>query len=557
MTEYFLFGLFIIERLVLGLLFFTLDSDEVVIEIDPTIQYQTIAGWEATAQAGQTECDGFQNYKDELFDLAVGDLGINRLRLQVKSGAENQRDYWSDYQAEIIDHPMWRGVRYSTVNDNDNPLELNWDGFHFSELDEAVENVVLPIRGRVEANGERLFINLTYVAFTKQNLPGLEYHHKDPQEYAEFILAASLHLKEEYGLVPDAWEVILEPDNASEWDGELIGNAIIAAAERLETNGFEPTFVAPSNADMGSAIRYFDKMIKVPGAAQYLGEFSYHRYSGASAENLHAIAERGALHQIDTAMLEHIGGDYRELHEDLRDGSNVSWQQFTLGYCGEGDDGGAYFPVDTQDPENPRVQIGERTRFLRQYFKFIRRYAVRIEAQSSSKVFDPLAFINPDGSYVIIVLADSGGAFELRGLPGGKYGLKYTTSSEFDIDQPDMLLIDNQSIRLSIPEAGVLTVYGKKSGGRILPFAPETQVYLPAVGEHQEALEMTDPATTIQRTPLPTVSEVHHPSRLEAIKIQNSAGQRLPRRNVVSAGMVALIICAGLAAAFLVKSWRK
>jgi hypothetical protein len=557
MTEFFLFGLFLFERLVFGLLSFPINSDEVVIQIDPTIQYQTITGWEATAQAGQTECDGFQNYQDELFDLAAGDLGINRLRLQVKSGAENQRDYWSDYQAGIIDHPIWRGVRYSTVNDNDNPFELNWDGFHFSELDDTVEKVILPMRSRLEANGEQLFVNLTYVAFTEQILPGLEYLHQDPEEYAEFIVAASLHLKEQYGLVPDTWEVILEPDNVSEWDGELVGKAIVAAAERLETNGFEPKFTAPSNADMGSAVSYFDEMMKVPGAAQYLGEFSYHRYRGTSAENLRAIAERGALHQIDTAMLEHIGGDHLELHTDLQDGSNASWQQFTLGYCGEEDNGGAYFSVDNQDPENPRVHIGGRTRYLRQYFKFIRRFAVRIGAQSSSKVFDPLAFINQDGGYVVIVSADSEGAFELRGLPGGQYGIKYTTSSEFDVDQPDIFLSNNQSVRLSIPEAGVLTVYGKKNGDWIFPFTPETQVYLPAVGVQQPAPEMTEPANTIQSTLLPAVSAVHQPFTTDTLKKPNSAGQRSPIWNMIGVGIVGLIICAGLAAAFLGKSRQK
>ncbi len=554
MAVYFLLGLFIIERLFLGLLSLPINADEVVIVIDPSIQYQTIAGWEATAQAGQMECEGFQNYKDELFDIAAGDLGINRLRLQVKSGAENQRDFWSEFQAGTIDRPFWRGIRYSTVNDNDDPFELNWDGFNFSELDNTVENVVLPMRERVEANGEQLHINLLYVAFTKQNMPGLEYHHQDPQEYAEFILTASLHLKEKYGLVPDTWEVILEPDNVSEWDGELIGKAIVAAAERLETNGFKPAFVAPSNANMASAVKYFDKMIKVPGVEQYLLEFSYHRYGGTTSGNLKAIAERGALYQIDTAMLEHIGGDYRELHEDLRDGSNASWQQFTLGFCGEGDDGGAYFTVDNKDPENPRVQIGERTRFLRQYFKFIRRDALRIGVQSTNKAFDPLVFINSNGSYVVVVLADTECAFELRGLPGGKYGIKYTTASEYDVDQPDVLLNANQSIHLSIPEAGVLTVYGKQNDdGGLFPSASKTPENLPTAQEPQAAPEITDTSVTMPSTSLPTVSVVHQQSSADDFKIRAAVRQLSPSWIVISAGMVVLLICAGLAAAIMLK----
>ena len=53
--------------------------------IDPTTTHQTMAGWEATAWASQ-ESPAFPNFKDALFDQAVDDVGINRLRLEVRSG---------------------------------------------------------------------------------------------------------------------------------------------------------------------------------------------------------------------------------------------------------------------------------------------------------------------------------------------------------------------------------------------------------------------------------------------------------------------------------------
>lgn len=431
-----------------------------IITVDSITTYQSFTGWEATAWAGQDGVEAFPNYKDELYEQAVNDLGINRVRLEVRSGAENDQDYWTLYQTASIDYDTWRSVRYSTVNDNTDSGVTNASGFHFSELDNTVDEVVLPLKTLVEANGEQLFINLNYVAFTDQIGSGLGYDHDDPQEYAEFILAVYEHLQTKYGWAPDACEVILEPDNVSQWDGTLIGQAIVAAASRLLNAGFTPNFIAPSNTSMANAITYFDQLALVPGAMDYLSEFSYHRYAGVSDANLQAIALRASQNGINTAHLEWIGATYSELHKDLTTGINSAWAQFTLGGPGS-DDGGKYYCIDDTDPGNPVVNIGSRTKFLRQYFKFIRPGALRIEAATNDNDFDPVAFINTNGKYVVVVKATLVGTFYIQGLPAATYGIKYTTASEYDIDLADAAISPGVALSASIPEAGVITIYAK------------------------------------------------------------------------------------------------
>ena len=41
----------------------------------------------------------------------------------------------------------------------------NMAGFQFSGLDNQVENILLPLKQRIQDNGERLFVNLCYVDF--------------------------------------------------------------------------------------------------------------------------------------------------------------------------------------------------------------------------------------------------------------------------------------------------------------------------------------------------------------------------------------------------------
>lgn len=435
-------------------------SSSTTIAIDPGKTWQTISGWEVVAFALEPSDPAFPNFRDALIDLAVNDLGINRIRLEIRSGVENSGDNWSAHQTGIIDYPTWRSRRYATANDNADPCSIDWSGFHFSEMDNTIDRIVIPLRAALAAKGERLIVNVNYVAFTGQITRGV-YIHSDPAEYAEFVLATYLHLHEKYGWTPDLWEVLLEPDNVPQWSGRLLGEAIVAATERLRAAGFEPAFVAPSNTNMGNAVRDFDQMIQVAGVLPVLREFAYHRYGGVSLQNLQAIAARARQHGLSTAMLEWWSNSngYPTLHEDLKIGNNSAWEQGVL--AGDLSAETALCVVDRADPAHPKVMLGGKTKFLRQYYKFVRPGAIRIEVASQLTSFDPLAFINADGGCVVVVKCNAGGQFSIGPLAVGTYGIKYTTANEFDIDLPDQTVDPGQPVVAEIPQAGVLTVYAK------------------------------------------------------------------------------------------------
>jgi O-glycosyl hydrolase len=429
-------------------------ATDAIININPSKTFQSISGWEATSQSGQLVCAGFDQYKNKLFHEAVNDLGINRLRLEIKSGAENPVDHFAQFMNGQITLNEWKAHWYEIINDNSEKTAINSSGFHFSELDHDIERVVQPMRDRVQANGEKLFVNLNYVDFGSSAFE----HKTNPEEYAEFVLATYQHIQNKYGWVPDAWEVILEPDTGAAWSATQIGNAIAAAAARLKQHGFTPKFIAPSATNMGNSVSMFDQLIQIPGVLPYVSELAYHRYSGISDANLQAIANRAVQYGINSSMLEHVGSGYQDLHNDLKLGRTSAWQQFTLGFC-TNDNGAQYYWIDVSNPNNPSVNRGSKTRYLRQYFKFIRSGAVRIEATGDNANFDPLAFINSDGKYVVVVKANQGGSITIQGLPAGEYGIKYTTNSQYDINLSNQTIQNGQSINTSIPATGVITIY--------------------------------------------------------------------------------------------------
>lgn len=434
------------------------------ITIDPSQRHQVMTGWEAVAEVGDIDyIESFETWRDAALDAAA-DLNINRLRLKVSSGAENPVDHFARYKKGLIRLDAYFKERFVAVNDNTNSDVIDPSGFHFSEIDHRIDNVVMPLRKRLAARGERLHVMLQFQDATHRKPNGFE-HSKIPAEYAEFMLAAAQHIRGKYGWVPDSYSMQNEPNNRGFWNAAKLGKALVATGNRLVAAGFpKPAIVAPDCSNVRSAIRFFDDLINTQGVTRYLTDFSYHRYGSTAGTDLQAIAARAGKHGLRTAMLEHIGSGHEHLHADLTVGNVSSWEQYTVAYpckgqC-DGEKGGSYFAIDTADPRKPRVVMGRRTKFLAQYFRYVRLGAVRIGAQSDNPGFDPVAFRNPDGTHVVVVKATEGGDFSIRGLPAGTYGIRHTAPKASDVAHPDVAIGPGQAVRASVPRNGVLTAYG-------------------------------------------------------------------------------------------------
>lgn len=425
------------------------------IDVYPELQYQEMLGWEGTDQLGENECNpaAFNASRTELLNRLVNELGINRVRLETRSGHENPQDWYTPYRISHDPGP-WHAHRYESINDNDDPRVARPGGFQFAELDHKVDVIISPMRALLQARGERLYVNLTYVDFGAAAWE----QSSNPEEYAELIHEAFLHLQNRYGWVPDAVEISLEPDNRQNWTGEVIGRALVAAGDRLKASGFRPAFIAPSTTNTRAALNYLAGVVSVPRVLEYLTDVSYHRYAEASSANVAAIAARANELGLRTAMLEHIESGHQDLHEDLKLGQNSAWQQFTLAYCGS-DNGAHYYWFDENVQSSSSARMGDRTRYLRQYFSFVRLHARRIGAVSGDSRLDPLAFRNADGRMVVIVKATAGATIQLRRMPPGLYGITFTTSSQSFASLGDVSVGSSGTLQATMPDAGVMTIY--------------------------------------------------------------------------------------------------
>ncbi len=454
-------------------------ADEIA--LDAGVTFQTVNGWEQPDWLAQADSPyqltHFHLWRDTVLDRAVDEVGVDRIRVALQSGLENSQDWFARYVSGEITRAEWRTHWNESINDDANPFSIDPDGFHWSRLDHNLDAVVVPLRQRLQARGESLYVNLCYADWAVHPFE----HADDPEEYAEYILAAFLHMDEKYGFVPDAVEVVLEADLAAGWlSGRKVGLALVAAGRRLAASGYAPDFIAPTVTDMSQGAPYFDDMMSVPGVQQYVKEICYHRYQGVSTANLQAITQRAVQYGLDTSMGEywHPLSNFRTLHDDLTTGRVSAWQQGSLAGLGQpSTQNSILFAIDATDPENPRVVMNHATKYTRHYYKHVRRGAVRIEATTDDARFDPVAFVNADGRFVVVVNATSWGNLSIRGLPAGTYGIWYTTGSpnhppsRDGLTNPDQTIRSGQSLATNIPAAGVITIFAR-SGAPTPPPAP-------------------------------------------------------------------------------------
>jgi O-glycosyl hydrolase len=399
-------------------------------------------GWEAAVYPSISDYQSITASQwSALLDLAVAELGITRTQLSISPDVEG---------------PI--GAENHIVNDNADPNVINPAGFNWLTFDWQIDHLIVPFRQKVLASGQQPYISLQYAQFEPSST--FE-HYQNPQEYAEFMLAVFQHMKTKYGFVPNAIEVIHEPDRLTGWTPARIGAVMVGTAQRLQSNGFSvPEFIAPSTSSMSAAAAYIDGILAVPGAAAYMTEFAYHRYGGQSLADLQAIAQRAVQHGKRTAMVEfsgdrrtqNSGPNYRMLHQDLTTGRNSAWQQ--------GPFADAFGCVNQwMRVVNGVPELCANSKLTRQYTKYVRPGAQRIDATSQNPAFEPVAFVNSDGKYVVVINAGGTGSFAVTGLPPGTYGIFYSTATQYNVNVSNVTLTTGQTLSTSMPAVGVITIY--------------------------------------------------------------------------------------------------
>ena len=428
--------------------------------VDINDVHQTMAGWEVTARTWEFDKvnDRFDGaaaaQRDALAAMLVNEAGIDRLRLEIKSGIENPVDYWVLFVAGKIGYREYKAHFYEKINDNADPQVLNPAGVQFSDLDWRVENVVLPVKKQLEARGRRLWLNFAYGDFRWTELRGSLSHARNPAEYAELVVAAFSHLRTKYGLVPDSLEMIVEPDNTNEWNGVVIGRAIVAVSDRLEAAGFPGVkIIAPSTAKARRALSYFEEIKSVPGAAERMTTLAYHRYEGEpDTLDLNEIRDAAHASRMQTAMSEYVDGDITDLLADLNDADATVWQSYGIAARLPWDEAtrpGTLISARGPAGVRPVLSVTPATRAMALIFNTVDQGSRRIGVRSNNQDFAGTGFVTPRGKLVVVGHAQAALPVAISGLRAGRYQLT-VVGTDGRVGKRPMLVPTTGEVKLKV-----------------------------------------------------------------------------------------------------------
>ena len=351
---------------------------------------------------------------------------------------------------------------YHKVNDNADSGVINQKGFHFSQIDYQVTRMLHPMMERAKKNGERIYVNLCFVDFDKGKNKTRYNHAQNPEEYAELVAAAFIHLKTKYGIVPDALEVILEPDHTARWKrgGRRIGEAAAVAMRRLTSLGFSPELILPSTKRADLAVRLFEEAIQVPGVREYVGAIAYHRYAKATPTVVDNIAATAKRYGVRSEMLEFVQGSTHHLHEDVSRNASA-WQSYGIASWRDKakDKKAPSGSLVYIDRGNGTIYPSRQGRRMMQYMRYVRIGAQRIGATTNAPKFSSVAFENKDGGQVVVVRADAKGPIVIRGLKADTYAATYANWKSGGNPTRVVTNSADGSLTINMPVKGKISVF--------------------------------------------------------------------------------------------------
>lgn len=412
-------------------------SGPVTVTLSTEERHQTVRGWGATPDVVLTEIPA--SLRSLVLELAVDELGLNRLRLEP-------------------------GSAWEAENDDADALHLDGTALDTSRVDVLAREVIAPFRSRVEARGDRFELYVSPSFFDRGGSGRAPtWLYESPGEYAEYAASLLLRLRDEHGLEADHYCVCNEPGNGNVFEPEVLGRLIPAVGRRIEELGLRTRIVFPEAINPKSARRYVRALRDRPDVWRHVGLVTWHLYGDKRAEDRASLRDFARELGVPTGQTEFMKGRLEDIFDDLDQGDASYWEYLGLAYYGEGRGRGDYFKLGY---DGLRVFRSEQYWRFRQLMAYVRPGAVRISCRPDGGGVRAVAF-DQAGRHVVCLIAPPGAggarAVELEGLAPGRYGLALVRGTEPVRELPPVEVAADGRLAVELPSYGVLTVYGRSA----------------------------------------------------------------------------------------------
>ena len=440
---------------------------DVNVTLDSAVQYQKILGWGAASWSPPWVS---QSLREALISEAVNELGLTRLRLELPSGNKSDAIAWE-----------W-------LNDDWDPLNINWSAFNTTVADQRITQMVVPFKKAVETNGDPFNIYVSPSLFDGGSSGSAPvWLLNNPGEYAEFALAFLLNLKNVHGIEADFYCILNEAGNNNQFNASVVAEMIKTLGPALEAVGLSTRIQFPESISAQVAWNsYIQRVMDDDDIWPYVGCLSYHLY-GTNDPYRSYIRDLGTSIQLPTAQTEYMDLTMNHLYDDLILGGVSFWEIYGIGQCFE------------WNPNNTSFSRIRQYWNFRQVMHFVRPGAVRIEANSDDSNLRVLAFVNDENTTVVLINGAGSRTANIQNLPVGMYGVCQSVGGSvyqelgLQAAVPPRGAGNLGSLTVDIPSNTVMTIYSHP-GANLPPTVTDfkaTPDYL-----NQSGLGRSVPSTT-------------------------------------------------------------
>ena len=402
-------------------------ASTVVVTVDPSRTYQTIRGWGADMSFIRDLNYVSQPTLDQIIEEAVNDLGLTFLRLGF-------------------------GYLYEPFNDNADPRNINWSAFlDKRSIDLEAARGLLAFKQKVEANGGTpvFLLNKDW----EDTAPSWMTH----AEFAENVAATILYYRNQHGIDVAYTSIDNEPQRFDPYTPAVQQAMIKVMGPALESFGLATKIALAEGIDAKSTWDYVSFMQNDASVWSYIGLLNWHLY-GTNDPFRSQLRDFGRARGIPTAQTEYPAR-INDLVDDLVLGGVSYWTRYHIADRGAGaasSSVGSYFATDFD--ATSFLRNAEYWRF-RQFMRYVRPGAVRIDATSTSSSVRPFAF-DRSGTRVVVLINDSSSnvSVTVQGLTPGSYGSSQAVGQTFR-ELGVQTLGPSLAMNLAIPASGILTIY--------------------------------------------------------------------------------------------------
>ncbi len=404
-------------------------AKRIALRIDETITYQTIEGFGATIT--------------EHFDLVSREDQMGTLRPRVIDAVFGQVRITMGH-LDVGPYENFDASRYTTANDDGDPFTTNWSAFNFVRSDSQYAGIVALARPygfdnfTIHSGTNVRWSDPWMAAVRKSN------YRLYLEEMAENVVVPLIYWRDKFGIVTRWHHLFNEPTTGNrELDGggirEVVDLVKVVGA-RLRREGFgDMRLVVASEETEEASLASARAILADPEARQYVGAISYHTYpygsiysevnrilatSGQGQPDAGRIKVRNQIRdlakqyglQVWMTEVSHgragpqdsLRGRAIHVHDELRyAGASSYWAMFQAwnvhaerGTCDE--DCLVFF-----NRARGTVSITGTGYAIGHYARWIRRGAVRIDAESDDPLVQVSAFRDDTQKRMILVVINN------------------------------------------------------------------------------------------------------------------------------------------------------